>query len=59
MLRQQIQSLQEQIDESTESIAVYETRVKEDKKKLSLLKSAHKRLVDLEEQLNEQPIVSA
>ena len=52
MLKDQINSLGEQIEEATESITVYEDRIREDKKKLSLLKAAHKRLVGLEEQLN-------
>lgn len=59
MFREQIESLCLQILGIEESIAKREEDIKEDKKKLSLIKAAHKRLVSLEEQLNEQSAISS
>lgn len=59
MFREQVESLYLQMLEIEESIAKREEDIREDKKKLSLIKAAHKRLISLEEQLNEQSAISS
>lgn len=58
MLREQIEALELQSRVIEKEVALNELSIKEDKKKLALLKAATKRLVDLEEQLGEPTIVS-
>ena len=59
MFKEQIESLFLQMLEIESEITQREDSIREDKKKLSLIKAAHKRLISLEESLHEQSSISS